>query len=173
MTHIRIATVQDCEQLAEVHVTAWRESYRGLVPQAVLDALSIEQRTESWRKAILENTCPIYLAEEHGRIIGFGQGGPCRGAELGRQMEVYAIYLLDRAKRRGIGSTLLTKIISDFLSAGANTAALWVLQENSSARSFYEHFGAQFFVERTVERGDWNRVEAGYVWNDLRLNFKI
>jgi L-amino acid N-acyltransferase YncA len=142
-----------------------------MVPQAVLDALSIQQRTEAWRKAILENTCPIYLAEENGRIVGFGQGGPCRGDELGRQMEVYAIYLLDRAKRRGIGS--LTKVISDFLSAGANSAALWVLRENSSARSFYEHFGAQFFVERTVERADWNRVEAGYAWDDLRLNFRI
>ena len=47
--NIRPATVEDAPALAQVHVTSWRETYRGLVPDAYLDSLSVPERTERWR----------------------------------------------------------------------------------------------------------------------------
>ena len=37
---VRAATVRDADDIAIVHVTSWRETYPGIVPQSVLDDLS-------------------------------------------------------------------------------------------------------------------------------------
>ena len=36
MTNIREAQLEDSEAIAEAHVTAWRESYRDLIPETRL-----------------------------------------------------------------------------------------------------------------------------------------
>ena len=50
---IRPATVDDAAAVAHVHVSSWRSTYRGLMPDAVLDSLSVERRAEFWREVIL------------------------------------------------------------------------------------------------------------------------
>jgi hypothetical protein len=41
---IRRASQSDARAIAEVHVASWRETYRGIVPDAFLDALSVAER---------------------------------------------------------------------------------------------------------------------------------
>jgi len=41
---IRPATPEDARAIAEVHVASWRYAYRGLLPDDVLDRLSVEER---------------------------------------------------------------------------------------------------------------------------------
>ena len=153
-------------------MTAWRESYRGLVPETVLNNLSVLERAEKWRQAI-QRTSPtsvyhaIFVAEQDGEIVGFADGGPCRSAALGQEMEIYAIYLFERVKRRGIGSALLRTLIDDFVSQSALSAGLWVLRDNHPARSFYESFGAQRAAERVERRPGYDLEEVGYIWPDL------
>ena len=37
---VRPATLEDSSSIGEVHVTAWKETYRGMVPDSMLAALS-------------------------------------------------------------------------------------------------------------------------------------
>lgn len=39
---IRPATLADAEAIVRVHVTAWQESYKGIIEQSYLDKLSYE-----------------------------------------------------------------------------------------------------------------------------------
>ena len=41
---IRLATQQDVLPIAQVHVQSWRESYKNIFKQEILDALCVEQR---------------------------------------------------------------------------------------------------------------------------------
>ena len=51
---VREASQGDAAAIAGVHVRAWRVAYRGLLPDDLLDRLSVEDREESWR-GILED----------------------------------------------------------------------------------------------------------------------
>jgi ribosomal protein S18 acetylase RimI-like enzyme len=172
VTDVRAATIEDCDAIARVHVASWRESYRGLIPQPVLDALSVPERKLAWQKVIAGlGKYPVHVAEDEGRIAGFAQGGACRGEALGQEMEVYAIYLLARAQRRGIGGKLLKTVMSDFIADGRTSAGLWVMRDNAIARKFYEKFEAIPVSERVQSRPEYDRPEVGYAWSDIRRSF--
>jgi hypothetical protein len=42
-TAVRPATPDDADAIASVHVRSWQAAYRGIVPDAMLDALSIQR----------------------------------------------------------------------------------------------------------------------------------
>ena len=49
---IRAARMQDVPQIAVVHVRSWQAAYRGLLPQAYLDALDPAQRISRWERIV-------------------------------------------------------------------------------------------------------------------------
>ena len=52
---VRPARVQDVEQMARVHVRCWQETYRGLMPDAVLDDPGLPAaRERMWTGALTE-----------------------------------------------------------------------------------------------------------------------
>ena len=173
MTAIRIATAADSEVLAAVHVTAWQESFRGLLPDIAFEGMTIPKRMEKWQQLLAANPAfPVYVAEEEGRAIGFAQGGLARDDEaLGQEMQLYAIYLLSSAKRRGVGTKLLRTVVGDFLAQGASSACVWTLREAQPARRFYESVGAQLAAEKLEHRPGYDRVLVGYIWPDLKRSF--
>jgi L-amino acid N-acyltransferase YncA len=170
-TIFRAATADDCNVIAAVHVTAWHESYSDILPPVAFRKMDLENRTKLWRRRLGE-PLPVYVAEFDREIVGFADGGPARADEaLDAEMQVYAVYLLNRAKRRGIGTKLLRRVLQQFLALGASSACVWALRDAVPARRFYEHHGAQFAAEKLENRGDYERVVAGYVWRDLRRQF--
>jgi len=169
---IRPATDRDVDAIAHIHVTAWRESYGGLVPNSVLDELSVSGRAEMWRKILSElPRMPVFVAEREDTVVGFASGGACRGDELGQEMEVYAIYILSEAKRHGIGTKLFGAVVNEFIDKGAKSAGLWVLKYNLPARRFYEKLGGQLAGEKVDHRPGYDLTEVGYIWPDLSGKF--
>jgi ribosomal protein S18 acetylase RimI-like enzyme len=114
---------------------------------------------------------PVYIAEQEGHLVGFAQGGKSLSDELRQEMEIYAIYLLSRVKRQGIGTRLLKTIVNDFIQQGANSAGLWVFKENHPARRFYERLGAHLAMEAVNNRFGHQLMDVSYVWTDLRRSF--
>ncbi len=78
---IRRATAGDAAALGRVHVQAWRESYPGIVPQAVLDAPDAAARAAMWLRVIAAGE-DVWLAEgSGGALLGFANAGPQREPE--------------------------------------------------------------------------------------------
>jgi hypothetical protein len=50
--NIRRAIATDAATIAGIHVRAWQWAYRGLIPDAFLDSLSVEARETSWRRQL-------------------------------------------------------------------------------------------------------------------------
>jgi len=106
---IRPATPDDARVIANVHVEAWRTTYRGLLPDDVLAQLSVERRAEGWRQAAAltgQTGRSLFVAQEGTRILGFAAGGPERTRDPLYTGELYAIYILESYQRRGIGRLL-------------------------------------------------------------------
>jgi GNAT superfamily N-acetyltransferase len=175
MLRIRIATPDDAQALARMHIASWHETYAGILPDKMLTSLSVEARAAAWSQIMREpstaRSTVIYLAEHKGTIIGFGACGAQRTENLrdkGYDGEFGAIYVLRAFQGQGIGACLLGKMSLDLLARGFSAAALWVLRDNPTARRFYEHHGGKIIAEREDIRDGAVLVELAYGWSDLK-----
>jgi GNAT superfamily N-acetyltransferase len=170
---IRAAEPADAEAVARVHVRAWRESYRGLVPDHVIEALSVERNTQMWDDILSSGELSIvHLVEQLGggataQPVGFGSATAARSPALGASGEVTAIYLLDKFKRRGIGRMLLNGLLGALVARGHLSAGLWVLAANHGSRCFYEALGGNTGPERIITDTPGDMHEIAYIWDDL------
>jgi ribosomal protein S18 acetylase RimI-like enzyme len=165
------ATQDDAEELGAMHVQAWRETYAGLVPQHVLDALDAAARARMWR-SIVATDRQVFIVRDAGTIVGFGACGPPRDEGLTAFAgEIGALYILRRAQRRGFGRVLMHALAHALDAEGRNNAALWVLHGNTPAQRFYEALGGRMVTERTRTRDDWTLREIAYAWDDVTQLF--
>ena len=61
---VRRATIDDAGGIAVVHVATWRATYRGLMPQSLLDGRSVEARTAVWWRILREDDGSALVAIE-------------------------------------------------------------------------------------------------------------
>jgi GNAT superfamily N-acetyltransferase len=141
---VRRAAAQDADAIAHVSVAAWRAAYRGIMSDAHLDGLSVQQRSDGWRRRLSREPPPVdYVAAERGRTVGFiSLEMPARGKGEGSKIaEVAALNVHPDAWRSGVGSALMTVALDSFESAGWTTAILWVVRQNARAIAFYTRHG--------------------------------
>lgn len=162
---VRQATLADAEAIARVHIQAWRETYRGLVPAEHLAGLSVDRRAELWRRELGDpRQAPgLVVAEAGGAIVGFAAAGPAREPARGFAGELYAIYLLRNQQGRGCGRRLFLAAAAALAAQGIASFMLWVLRDNPN-RGFYEHMGGAPFAEQRIVIGDRDLVEIAYGW---------
>jgi len=164
---VRRATVADVEAIARVHVQAWQESYLGLLPQAAIDERPVETRIKQWHNTLANLDRPTFVADENGAVSGFVSGGPILWSGLSTGSEVSALYLLDMAKRRGVGRALFTAMLGELAAREFTSAGLWVLTTNAPARRFYEAMGGRIGETRLDRRGKFVFDDTAYIWDDL------
>jgi L-amino acid N-acyltransferase YncA len=134
--------------MADLHVRSWRTAYRGIVPDAILDGMSVEGRCDFWSRAIAQaNADParevrIWVVEETGRVAGLATTRPCLDEDMQRGTgELHSIYLAPEAWSRGLGSALLATAVADLRKRGFGPLVLWVIEANARGRHFYERAG--------------------------------
>ena len=73
---IRPARGGDAEAIARVRVDSWRETYRGMIPQAYLDAMKLEQSRALWEKVLTARSTAVsvFVAERGAEIVGVSVG---------------------------------------------------------------------------------------------------
>ena len=140
---IRKAEPRDARGIAEVTVAAWRVAYRGLLPDSLLDNLSVEDRENRWRLRISEYIWQTLVLEQRGCVIGFVAFGASHGegTNQGRGGEIFAIYLSPEEWGRGHGSALMDAALRSLREGGYTEVTLWVLDGNERGKGFYEAMG--------------------------------
>ena len=169
---IRAATPADSLAIGHVHVDSWRTTYRGLMPDSILAALSVEQRAAMWQQAAEaiqkgESRSLLLVAEDPAEgIIGFASAGPEREEGSGFDGEFYAIYLLEHHQGRGVGWQLACRAVEILLSQGFESMRVWVLEDNP-AEKFYKRMGGQRVGEKALSLAGQDFTEIAYAWPDL------
>lgn len=137
---VRAAVAADAAPLARVHVESWRETYRGLMPDSVLDDPGLlAQREHFWEAAL---TDPLYarnriaLAEVDGAVVGVAMAGPALDAAGSAEDQLHLLYTLATVHGRGVGSALLEAVVSTDTTTG-----LWVIDPSPRAQAFYRSHG--------------------------------
>ncbi len=140
---IRPSRAEDALAVASVRIVSWQTAYRGIVPDAHLDAMSPQKNLDHWRKVASgeEPDTELLIAEENDHVIGFAVYGPARPPALGYSGELYATYWLPEAMGKGYGTQMMDRVAAGLRRLGHADMIVWVMEANARGRKFYEHFG--------------------------------
>jgi ribosomal protein S18 acetylase RimI-like enzyme len=168
---VRRAVVDDADAIERVRTDTWRHTYRGLMPDSVLDGLGYD----ATRRRVLMSALPpqhfVLVAEQDGEVVGFCIGGPSRTPVDTFGGEVYAIYVLPEHHGRGAGRALLEAARTALIDRGFGSMIIWVLRENAPSRRFYERMGGVHVRDEDRELEGVRITESGYGWSDISRSF--
>ncbi|MEW8978543.1 MAG: GNAT family N-acetyltransferase [Symbiobacterium sp.] len=145
--HVRHAAPEDAPAIAAVARITWADTYRGIIPaeiqQAVLPQWYAEDRLA---RAAGNPESAFFVAEgEGGQVVGFAQAGPRKEAG---DAELWRIYVLPEHQRRGIGRKLLQACLETLRARGpVNRLFVQVEAENQIGRRAYERLGFHYVRE--------------------------
>ena len=165
---IRDARPEDAPGIARVHVATWRTTYRGLLPDSLLDGLD-EERRWAWWDGLLSGTADpgrvVLVAEAQGMVVGFASGGLPASPVAGYERELWALYVLAVWQGRGIGRRLVGTLASKITATGTSSLSVWVLAGNPAER-FYAALGGREVARKTDRIGGFPVEEVAYGWRD-------
>jgi ribosomal protein S18 acetylase RimI-like enzyme len=164
---VRRALIDDAASIAHVHVESWRTTYRDLLPAEFLASLSEAGYTERWQRVIGDGSSRVYVVEDEGGVVGFASCGRERAGETGFGGELYAIYVLEAAQRRGHGRELVRAAVTGLRGMGLKDLIIWVLRDNAPARRFYERLGGTYVRKQPITIGPATLDEVSYGWRRL------
>ncbi len=133
---IRKAKKQDISRIAEMIVFGKRIAYRDIFKDDIgsfkeLQVLDVAE--ELSKNIVLFESMTVY---DDGIVKGVIAAGVCEG-----NAEITDFYVEPFFKGEGIGRALIEYIISEMKSLDVRKIFLWVLEENTAARKFYEANG--------------------------------
>jgi len=154
----------DADDLARVHIRAWRETYAGLLPDGYLAAMNPKMYARRWRLQLTRARAGEVVLAAEGRD---GMVGYCAGAVAGEDAEIFTLYLLKTAQHAGLGLRLFASAARVLAAVGAKRLKLWVLNGNRPARAFYVRNGGRAGAERPVRGWGGELLETAYRWDDV------
>jgi len=140
---IREAAIADVSAVVQVHLDSWDAAKEGL---DLPTRRTREQRTELWTTFLDEGRGELWVAEEHGRVVGFIAFGSSRDEDRRGETEIYTLYVDPDRWRQGVGSALM-----DQVPESAVPISLWTSEGSAQARAFYARHG--FHPDGATEAG--------------------
>lgn len=170
MVVIRRAEPSDSSGIAVVRVKTWREAYKGLLPDSLLDNLSVEDSAIRFLEAInSQQAITVHVAEESGKTVGFALSGPCREEGKVSTGEIYALYVLPAFQGKGIGNDLFGTSVKELSERGFKDLRVQALSGNPYSR-FYEARGGRVAGELSETIEGVTVTLQVYEWNSLPCN---
>jgi ribosomal protein S18 acetylase RimI-like enzyme len=175
----RAAEQGDASAIAALHTDSWQRHYRGAFSDDFLDGEVTDFLLDRWTTHLaapdpLARTILAELVRGGGdrTLVGMAHtvldDDPAWGALLDNLHVVYGL------KRRGVGTRLMSLTAQAVLADRPGSGLyLWVLEQNTSARAFYEARGGTCVESRDVQppSGDPTRLNGRpkglrYAWPD-------
>lgn len=173
---VRVASIEDAERIAGIHVACWQETYRGLLPDHLLDEMTVADRAEMWRGVFAAFDAGAFgqcaVLELDGEAVGFAGYCTQRDEVLRAQGfggEITAVYVRRAYQGQGAGRLLMRWSAEQLIAAGVQGAALWALRENTLARRFYERLGGAICGETQETRDGAVLTSVAYGWADVSV----
>jgi len=140
---VRAARPGDALPIAAVNVASWQKAYQGLLADAYLADLAVDDRIRHW-EGLMGSLADDHLlvAEVGSSVVGYAHVGPSRDAEATPGTgELYSLYLHPDTWGTGIGRAIHDAALARLKEDGFALATVWVLGTNLRARRFYTRQG--------------------------------
>ncbi len=105
---IRWASPEDAEDLGVIHALGWKIAYKGIIPDEVLDNITVEKRMKYFEKALKDKKEETGVLIVEDKKIGFLTLGINRDEDLDSNYgEIWGVYLLPEYWGMGFGRILM------------------------------------------------------------------
>jgi ribosomal protein S18 acetylase RimI-like enzyme len=167
---IRPARQDDAAEIARVYIDSWHDTYPGVLPTALLRAMTPKGQTARWQTSIRAQSRETVLVAESSRdgIVGMASLGAVRDEGLGFDGEIYTLYVDPAFYGRGVGRALLKGAFSALCKNGMSSCVIWAHARNH-ARFFYEAMGGRLIAERSAKLMNETVPEVAFGWKTLAL----
>lgn len=171
-THI--ATKDDIDDLAHLHVQGWRDAYGGLLDKEYIESKTAEARKKQWAQWFDDGKIEAIVAYAgRGQPAGFISYGKLKTPPPGMSpirplyaSEIYAFYILSDYWRHGLGTDLLSQCAQNLSAQKSHSLCLWVHEKNKRAVAFYKKMGGERCGKHDVEFGPTKAREVCFGWRD-------
>src|SRR5690625_4043417 len=127
---IRKALEQDIQQIQQVAKTSWNDTYENIIPMEIQEKFLQSAYSDDMMVRRLETSLLLDAVLEN-YVVGFVNFS----SVIDKQSELAAIYLYQSYKGKGIGTSLLQKVISHL--ANVNKMSVHVEKDNEVGMNFY------------------------------------
>ncbi len=161
---IRYITSEDDRMaISKIYEESWKYAYKGIIPQSYLDSIP----EGCWASQTDNPNCNTLVVIDNQKIIGTSSFCKSRFEQFDNWGEIISIYLLPEYTRKGYGKVLLQSAVLELKKQGYEDIFLWVLEENTNARRFYERFGFMLTTDSLVDN------IGGKIISELRYIYKV
>ena len=159
---LRRADPDDARSIAQVRVDAWRTTYKGMIPDAYLAAMSVDDSTSLWLRVLTSasNRANVFVAANGVDVVGFAAGNLLAEPKHGLDAELTAIYLRRDHQRTGIGRRLVGAVVAAEHARRERTSHLVIAGNKERARS--TSVSARNAVEQPFQWDGMDLVEVGW-----------
>lgn len=133
---LRQAGPDDLEGIVAVFLDCWRQSYRGVMPDDLVDRMTEETATALWGRGLAASEATVVVALHDELLLGV-----TKYALDGSVGRVHSLYVSPHARRLGLGRRLLDHAAADLAAGGATAVTLWVFADNAPSIGFYKACG--------------------------------
>ena len=156
---IKNAEKEDVKQISEILVEDWKKTYRGIIDDAFLDSMSVDERYDIEIKRYQK----YIVAVDGNEILGYAWLEMTEDKTA--DCEIIALYVRYSKRKMGIGKLLLQSAMSYFRGAGRKKMIIWCLKENYESRKFYEKAGGKEFRTGFHNWGGKNYDMLSYLYD--------
>jgi L-amino acid N-acyltransferase YncA len=158
---IRDATLDDVDDIAEIHVEAWEKTYRGVMPDELIESRNVEFRKRNWSERLpdLPKDEFVRVGILDGRVVAFSNGAHAENeaedTAIGR-----LLYMRNDLKGHGIGTHMRLDMIREMKKRNFKTVIFWIVKGNEDAERFYaDPQWKRTGVERPMEGGEFTEIQ--------------
>jgi GNAT superfamily N-acetyltransferase len=159
---VRPARVEDVAEIAKIQLAAWRTGYARWLPEAVLDAVTVEAAERLWQAAVVAPPTPghrVLVACEQDWRVGFAAFGPADEEDVAGAADparaddpvghadpattglLRTLLVEPRWGRRGHGSRLLAAAVDLMRADGVEVALTWLPEQDTASQAFFRSAG--------------------------------
>jgi GNAT superfamily N-acetyltransferase len=165
---IRPSQETDAHSISCVYIHTWQDTYLGLVPFDYLYSMSLSRLEHGFINELKSKKVISYVAEVAGEVVGFVSGGYERQGNDIYNGEIYALYVLKKHQRQGIGAELVSALANQLNHFGIYSMLVWVLEYNPYRR-FYEKIDGMYLRKQRMPFSGEMLDTVAYGWIDTNL----
>src|SRR5690348_7127920 len=141
---VRPAVLADADEIARIQVTTWQHGYASILPQVVLEQVTIETAVAAWRAALEAPPSAhhrVLVAQEQQYVVGFTALAPAEDLQPDEPdpqstVAIGPILVEPRWGRRGHGSRLMAAAVDLARADGMTRAVSWIPEADTVTREF-------------------------------------
>ena len=137
---VRRMTESDCKAIGELYAAAWKEGYKELIPQELLNRITPEMfEVRSRVNGFLDEGS--FVAVEDGRIVAHCYARAADEPKMHGWGEIHTLYTHPEFWQLGYGTAVFKRAEEWLHEQGFNDVYLYVLEGNERAERFYKAQG--------------------------------